>query len=59
MKKINFKILFVTCIVCLLPIIIGLVFYNQLPEQIAIHFDINNNPDTFFPKLAFIFGMPA
>ena len=58
MKKINFKILISTCIVCLLPIILGVVFYNQLPERVAIHFNINNNPDGYFSKPAFVFGMP-
>ena len=56
-EKINFKILIITSIVCLLPIILGGLYYNQLPESIAIHFDINNNPDGYFSKPAFIFGM--
>lgn len=58
MKKINMKILIITSLVCLLPILLGLGFYNELPENIAIHFDVNNNPNNYFPKLAFIFGMP-
>lgn len=59
MKKINKKMLTITSIVCLLPIIIGLFFYSTLPEDIAIHFDINNNPDGYFPKAVFVFGMPV
>lgn len=59
MKKNNLKNLIVTTIICLLPIIIGLIFYNELPENIAIHFDINNNPNNYFPKPVFIFGMPT
>lgn len=59
MKKINFKTLIVTSLACLLPILIGLVYYNQLPDQVAIHFDINNNPDNYFSKAAFVFGMPV
>lgn len=59
MKKINKKVLIITSIVCLLPIIIGIAFYNTLPENIAIHFDINNNPDNYFPKTVFVFGMPV
>lgn len=58
MKKINFKILILTSIVCLLPIILGVHFYNELPEQVAIHFNINNEPDNYFPKAGFVFGMP-
>lgn len=58
MKKINVKILITTSIVCLLPIILGLSFYSKLPEDIAIHWGINNNPNGYFSKPAFIFGMP-
>ena len=58
MKKINVKILITTSIVCLLPIILGLSFYSKLPEDIAIHWGINNNPNGYFSKPVFIFGMP-
>lgn len=58
MKKINMKSLIITSIVCLLPIICGLIFYNALPENIAIHWGIDNNPDGYFSKPAFVFEMP-
>lgn len=58
MKKINYKNLIITCIVTLLPIVLGIIFYNKLPNEIAIHFDINNNPNGYFPKIAFILGIP-
>lgn len=58
MKKIDFKILIITCIICLLPIALGIVYYNDLPDMIAIHFDINNNPDNYFSKNLFVFVIP-
>ena len=58
MRKINLKNLIITVIVCLLPIIIGVLFYNKLPESVAIHWGINNNPNGYFSKLAFVFGLP-
>lgn len=58
MKKINVKSLVITSIVCLLPIILGLIFYNALSESVAIHWGINNNPNGYFSKPAFVFGMP-
>lgn len=58
MKKINIKNLVITSIVCLMPIICGLIFYNELPESIAIHWGIDNNPNGYFSKPAFVFGMP-
>ena len=59
MKKINMKSLIITSLVCLLPIICGLMFYNELPECIAIHWGIDNNPNGYFSKPAFVFGMPV
>ena len=59
MKKINMKSLIITSLVCLLPIICGLIFYNKLPESIAIHWGIDNNPNGYFSKPAFVFGMPV
>lgn len=58
MKKINYKTLIITCITTLLPIALGITFYNKLPNEIAIHFDISNNPNGYFSKTAFIFGIP-
>jgi len=58
MKFVKWKILIVTCVVCLLPILLGVALWNELPESIAIHFDINNNPDNFAPKAFAVFGMP-
>lgn len=58
MKKINWKNLIVSCIVCLLPVIVGVWFYNDLPDSIAVHFDINNNPDNYASKNFALFVIP-
>ncbi|MBR5239702.1 MAG: DUF1648 domain-containing protein [Clostridia bacterium] len=58
MRKINWKVLAITCVITLLPILFGLSVWNQLPEQIAIHFDVNNQPDNFAPKAFAVFGLP-
>lgn len=58
MKKINFKILIITFIACLLPMISGILYYDMLPEQIAVHFDINNTPDRYASKEFALFGIP-
>ncbi len=39
-----------TSIVCFLPIILGLTLWEKLPDSMAIHFDINNDPDGFAPR---------
>lgn len=59
MKKIKWKILIVTTIVTLIPMLIGIIFYNQLPEQIPVHFNINNQPDNYASKEFALFGIPT
>ena len=39
-KYIKWKSMAVTCIICLLPILLGVSRWNELPDSIAIHFDI-------------------
>lgn len=58
MKKSEKKLMIITSIICLLPIIIGILFYKELPDNIAIHFDINSEPTNYFSKPLFIFGVP-
>lgn len=59
MKKfIKWKILLITCAVCLLPIIPTLFLWDRLPDTIAIHFNINNIPDGFASKGFAVFGLP-
>ena len=45
------KKLIVTVLILLLPMLIGLLFYNKLPEQMPIHWDINGNIDAYGDKL--------
>lgn len=58
MKRIKWKILIITSIICLLPIAIGLYYYNELPSEIPIHFNINNEPDNYGLKEVVIIGLP-
>ena len=59
MKIMKWKILVITCLVCLLPIVLGMILWNSLPDTIAIHFNINNEPDNFASKGFVVFGVPA
>ncbi len=52
------KINIISTLLCFLPIIIGLVFYSQLPEQVAIHFNAQNQPDNYASKFIAIFVLP-
>lgn len=59
MKVFKWKILLITCLVCLLPILLGIALWNQLPETMAIHFNIHNQPDNYAPRGFVVFGIPA
>lgn len=59
MKKINWKILILTSIICLIPMIFGAIFYAQLPEQLPVHFNMNNEIDRYASKNFTLFGIPV
>ena len=59
MKFIKWKSLVVTCIVCLLPVFLGVYLWDALPDEIAIHFNLYNVPDNFASKVFVVFGLPA
>lgn len=58
MKKNNKITLILTVVVCLLPMILGAVLYNKLPEQMPVHFNIKNEPDNYASKGFTLFGIP-
>lgn len=58
MEKKTKNTLILSVIICLLPMILGVVFYNKLPEQMPIHFTINDVPDNYAPKNFILFGIP-
>ena len=59
MEKKNRKILILSVIICLLPMLLGMALYNKLPEQMPIHFAINNVPDNYAHKNFALFGIPV
>ncbi|MBO5929981.1 MAG: DUF1648 domain-containing protein, partial [Clostridia bacterium] len=58
MKWIKWKSLMATCIVCVLPILLGIALWNSLPDTMAIHFNVYNEPDNFASKGFVVFGIP-
>ena len=58
MKFMKWKSLVITCIVCLLPILLGISLWSKLPDTMAIHFNLNNQPDNFASKGFVVFGLP-
>ncbi|MCH4177920.1 MAG: DUF1648 domain-containing protein [Streptococcaceae bacterium] len=47
-----------TFVICLLPMIIGGLFYQYLPNKIPVHFGIDNNPNLYASRSTFIFLIP-
>ena len=57
--KINKKLLVITTIIILLPIVIGLVFWEQLPAEMATHWGTDNEPNGWTGKAFTVFGIPG
>lgn len=47
-----------TSIACLVPIIPGLLLWDQLPDQLVIHWNAAGEPDSYGPKALVVFGFP-
>ena len=58
MMKVDKKSLFLSVAICLLPILIGAYYYDVLPEQIAVHFNVSGEPDNFVSKTRAIIDLP-
>jgi len=57
--KINKKLLVVTTIFILLPILFGVFKWNELPDMIAIHWNLEGIPDGYSSKAFAVFGLPS
>ena len=55
----NKKTLIITSLVCLLPMLVGALVYSRLPEQVATHFDLQGNPDSWSSRPFAVFGLPG
>lgn len=57
MKQNKTKIIIGT-LICLLPIILGISMWNQLPSQLPIHWNSRGEVDNYAPKTFTVFGLP-
>ena len=55
----NKAMLIVTSLVMLIPMLIGLLLWNKLPDQIPSHWDINGEVDAWSSKAFAVFFFPA
>ena len=58
MIKKNLRVLMITSIVTLLPILAGIILWNRLPEQMPIHWNAAGEVDGWSSKTVAVFGMP-
>lgn len=58
MWKNHKKLIILTALLTLLPIAAGLLLWNKLPDQIAIHFAADGTPDNWASKLVAVVGLP-
>lgn len=58
MIKKNLPKLIITSLITLIPIIIGLILWDNLPDQVPVHWNINGEVDGFATKTQAVFVMP-
>ena len=58
MKKINLKLLSLTSILTLLPILVGVILWKDLPASLPSHFGLDGQADGFSSKLEVVFLIP-
>ena len=51
--------LLITSVVILIPVLIGLLLWNQLPDQIPIHWNVQGEVDSYGSKLFAVLTMPV
>lgn len=56
--KMSKKFIAFSMLLCLLPVVIGVFFLPQLPEQIAIHWGADGSPNGWAGKNWAVFGLP-
>lgn len=56
MKKINLKLLFLTSILTLLPILVGVILWKDLPASLPSHFGLDGQADGFSSKFEVVFS---
>lgn len=47
-----------SCAAILLCMLTGVLLWNRLPAEVAVHFDFSGQPDSYAPRAFAVFGMP-
>lgn len=57
--KISKRTLVITSLVTLVPMLVGICLWEQLPDVMATHFGMNNEPNGWTSKGFTVFGIPS
>lgn len=57
--KLNKKLMILTTVLCLLPMLAGAAVYNRLPMQIATSFGLDGRPNGYSGRAFTVFGLPC
>lgn len=52
------KLLFLTTLLCALPLALGVSNWNSIPQDIPVHWSLTGDVDRFAPKAVVVFGLP-
>lgn len=58
MIKKNLKTLIITSVIILLPVLVGIILWDRLPDQMPMHWNTNGDVDSWGSKLFAVAGMP-
>ena len=58
MIKKNLKLIIITTVISLLPMAVGLILWDKLPDTIATHFGLNGEADGWSSKATAVFFIP-
>ena len=57
--KNNLGTFIITLVALLLPMVVGVILWNKLPEVVATHWGPNGSPNGYSSRAFAVFGMPA
>ena len=58
MIKKNLPKLIITSLVTLIPVVVGLILWDKLPDQVPVHWNVNGEVDDYATKTQAVFAMP-
>ena len=59
MMKASKKEKIISILLCLVPVVLGLIMWNDLPDMLPTHYGLNGEPDGFSSKLFAVVGIPC